>query len=262
MAIGVLVIPCLPESGDTIGERLAIDVRTHDRKTMNATARLASRRLSTIAASGLTLAALILTPLQASLASASAVDSHSVSSEIPRGFGLDEGLEDYGSDGGRIGPSKRIRGLELDPCNAISWKPRGWSQRMVVRNNGPETQQIRELLTFTKPERAARAVAAIRTDLEDCPGDTVDPVGYASRVKVYDVTTGYDDVLWSVTARRAIATGRLGGYFAQVVRVGKAVVLNYDYGEFGGPSRAAAEALNSNSQEFAPMMCRWTQAGC
>ena len=133
---------------------------------------------------------------------------------------------------------------------------------MVVRNNGPETQQVRELLTFGTAERAARALAAIRSDLEDCPRDTVDPVGYPSRVKVYDVTTGYDDVIWSVTARRALATGRLGGYFAQVVRVGRAVVLNYDYGEFGGPSREAAEALNNNSHEFAPIMCRWTAAGC
>lgn len=229
---------------------------------MNATPSPSSRRLTAVAAASLMSAALTLTSLQASLASAATVDSASVGARIPRGFDLDEGLEDYGSDGSREGPSKRIRGLELDPCNTISWKPRGWSHRMVVRNNGPETQQIRELLTFTTAERAARAVAAIRTDLENCPRDTVDPVGYPSRVKVYDVSTGYDDVLWSVTARRAIVTGRLGGYFAQVLRVGTAVVLNYAHGEYGGPSRGAAEALSSNSREFAPLMCRWTQAGC
>ena len=213
-----------------------------------------------IAAAFLTAAALSATPLQPSPAAASSADD--VSPRIPRSFALDAGLVDYGSDGSRKGPSKRIRGLELDPCGPTSWKPRKWRQRMAVRNNGPETQQVRELLTFGTATRAATVVAAIRADLGSCPDDTVDPVGYPSRVKVYRQTTGYDDVLWSVTARRAAATGRLGGYFAQVVRVGKAVVLNYDYGEYGGPSRAAASALNTDSQELAPTLCRWTAAGC
>jgi hypothetical protein len=214
----------------------------------------------TILAGALSAAALLAVPLQPSPAAARSADD--VSPQIPRGFALDAGMTDHGADGDRHGPSKRVRGLELDPCGATVWKPGTWRQRMAVRNSGPETLQVRELLTFGTATRAARVVARIRTDLESCPRDTIDAVGHPSRVKVYPVTTGYDDVVWSVTARRAYETGRLGGYVAQVVRVGTAVVLNYDHGEYGGPSRGAAEALTTDSQELAPRLCRWTVAGC
>ncbi|MEN8672724.1 hypothetical protein [Nocardioides sp.] len=227
---------------------------------MTSTTPLIARRLSSLAAATLTTAALALAPLQAP--GAEAAGSGSVSPRIPSGFALDEGLVDYGTDGNRKGPSKRIRGLELTPCFETTWKPPKWRQRMAVRNNGPETQQVRELLTFGTAKRATKVVARIRAGLETCPDDTVDPFGNPSRVKVYDVTTGYDDVLWSVTAKHARQTGRLGGYFAQVMRVGKAVVLNYDYGEYGGTSRGAARVLNTDSQELAPSLCRWTVAGC
>ncbi len=222
------------------------------------------RTTCTIAAAFVTTAALLAAPIQSNPAAASvgSATPTTVSNKIPRGFDLDDGLVDYGSDGTRRGPSKRIRGLELSPCFALSWKPERWKQRMAVVNSGPETQQVRELLTFGSAQRAAKVVAGIRADLESCPPDTVDSVGQPSKVTVYDVTTGYDDVIWSVTAKRAAQTGRLGGSFAQVMRVGKAVVLNYDAGEYGGPSRAAARSLNRDSQELAPLMCRWTAAGC
>lgn len=227
------------------------------------------RTTRTIAAAFVTAAALSAAPLQASPATADgassadrATDAGTVSNRIPRGFDLDAGLPDYGSDGHRNGPSKRIRGLELDPCFDIAWKPERWKQRMAVRNSGPEALEVRELLTFGTAQRAAKVVAHIRDGLTGCPSETVDRFGNPTRVKVYRVTTGYDDVTWSVTGKRARQTGLLGGYFAQVMRVGKAVVLNYDYGEYGGTSRGAAKVLSTNSQEFAPLMCRWTRAGC
>lgn len=216
-------------------------------------------RRSTIAAGLLTAAALLAAPLQAGPSQAETAAADQVSPKIPRGFDLDDGLVDHGSDGSRRGPSKRLRGARLDPCGDVAWKPKRWSDRMAVRNNGPETQQIRELLTFGSAQRAARVVARVRADLTSCPDDTVDSYGQATRVKVFRLTTGYDDVLWSVTA----ADDQIGGYVAQVMRVGKAVVLNYDSGEYSRTStRPGARALNRDSQELAPLMCRWTAAGC
>lgn len=182
-----------------------------------------------------------------------------VSPEIPRDFALDHGLRDHGSDGGRRGPSKQVRGLHLDPCGDVSWKPKRRSDRMAVRNFGPESLQVRELLTFRGASRAARVVARVRDDLAGCPDGTVDSSDQATRVKVFGLTTGWDDVVWSVTA----ADEQIGGYVAQVMRVGKAVVLNYDAGEYSRTTtRPGARALNRDSQDFAPLLCRWTAAGC
>lgn len=215
------------------------------------------RTMSTIAAACVTTAALLAAPLQASPAHAQSAPEK-VSPKIPRGFDLDDGFVDYGSDGSQQGPSKRIRGLHLDPCFAVSWKPGRWKDRMVARNNGPETEQVRELLTFGKAQRAAKVVDRIRSDLANCPDGTTDDGGRPSTVKVYHVTTGYDDAIWSVTAGK----GQIGGYIAQVMRVGTAVVLNYDSGEYSGKPRGGARALNRDSQELAPLLCRWTVAGC
>lgn len=182
-----------------------------------------------------------------------------VSPRIPADFALDEGLRDHGGDGGQRGPSEAVRGLRLDPCAEVSWKPKRRSDRLAVRSFGPESLQVRELLTFGSAARAARVVEGVRADLAGCPDNAVDSSGQRTRVRVFGLTTGYDDVLWSVTA----ADDQLGGYLAQVVRVGKAVVINYDAGEYSRTTtRPGARALNRNSQDFGPSMCRWTKAGC
>lgn len=189
----------------------------------------------------------------------SGVPVAAVSPAIPRDFPLDAGLTDYSGDGGaRMGPSSNLRGLELDPCGPISWTPVRWADRLVVLNTGPETLQVRELLTFGSADRAARVVNRIRSDLRRCPGLTRDDGGRRSAVALYAVTTGYDDVTWSVTAR----DGSVGGYVAQAMRVGSAVLLNFDYGEYSGRPRFGARVLNRNSREFAPRLCRWTVTGC
>lgn len=214
----------------------------------------------TIAAAVVTATALLAAPLQVGAAqAASAAPAAKVSANIPRGFDLDAGFIDYGADGSQQGPSKRLRGLRLAPCLTVSWKPERWNDRMAVRNSGPETQQVRELLTFTTARRAARVVAHVRDDLRTCPDGGVDAGGRPTTVKHYRaIGTGYDDVLWSVTA----GEGQIGGYVAQVMRVGKAVVLNYDAGEYSGVPRRGAKYLNRGSQELAPKLCRWTVAGC
>lgn len=212
-----------------------------------------------IAAGLLAAGALHVTPVAVGPALAGSAGGDGVSSKIPSDFALDDGLRDHGSDGGQRGPSKKVRGLRLDPCGDVSWKPKRRSDRMAVRSFGPESLQVRELLTFRSADRAARVVAGVRADLAGCPDDTTDSHDRATRVKVFGLTTGYDDVLWSVTA----ADDQIGGYIAQVMRVGKAVMLNYDAGEYSRTTtRPGARALNRNSQEFAPLMCRWTAAGC
>ena len=215
-----------------------------------------SRR--TIAAALFAAGVLLVTPLAAAPVLASGAHDE-VSPTIPRGFPLDDGITDHGADGGQRGPSKQLRGLRLAPCGDVSWKPKRRSDRMAVRSFGPESLQVRELLTFRSAQRAARVVAGVRDDLATCPEDTADAYDRPSQVKVFRLTTGYDDVLWSVTA----ADEQIGGYIAQVMRVGTAVVLNYDAGEYSRTTtRPGARALNRNSQEFAPQLCRWTAAGC
>ncbi|MGA8845351.1 MAG: hypothetical protein WB471_01915 [Nocardioides sp.] len=182
-----------------------------------------------------------------------------ISPRIPADFALDEGLRDHGGDGGQRGPSEAVRGLRLDPCAGVSWKPKRRSDRLAVRSFGPESLQVRELLTFRSAARAARVVSRVRSDLAGCGEDTVDSSGRRTQVRVFGLTTGYDDVLWSVTA----ADDQIGGYLAQVMRVGKAVLLNYDAGEYSRTStHPGARSLNRNSRDFGPSMCRWTTAGC
>ncbi len=70
---------------------------------------------------------------------------------------------------------------------------------------------------------------------------------------------GYDDVIWSVTARN----GQPGGYVVQAVRVGSAILVSQDSGEYSrGTTGFGARALNRDDRAFAPRLCRWTLAGC
>lgn len=201
--------------------------------------------------------AVLVAALQAITPDRAGAAEERVSPRIPAGFPLDAGLTDWGPEGFRRGPSNQVKGLPLDPCGEASWKPQRWVARMAVRNYFAESLDVRELVTFSSASRAVRVMAGIRADLRTCPRLTGEP-GARTTVHRYGFTTGYDDVLWSLTQRN----GSIGGYVAQLTRVGSAILLNYNAGDYVGRPVGGARQMNRDSREFAPRMCRWTAAGC
>ena len=159
-----------------------------------------------------------------------------------------------GGDSELAGPGRDVEGVDFtDLCGPDAWMVQPVEDALAVRVTGPEYSLTRQLETFADADTAAGMLADLRAALADCP---------VSGSKVFtelDAQTSYDD---SVTFSMTYDEG-LGGTIFQVVRVGRAVLLVAETGEYSPETVAnGVTELTAANRQVTDLMCEFTEAGC
>lgn len=194
-----------------------------------------------------------------------------------------EGVEAEGSDDGPWKPDPSEPSWRLQPCRDQEDYPSDAAQtdRRSIIATGIEYAYAEQLALYPAGATAAQAVDEMRDALASCAaqpgkpdrfGDTYD---YFSGSRPSDVAAmpGVDEAFHAFNWYRMYneqgqETGRLGGEFMTIVRVGNAIYLHMSSGESDYSKRSQVNDLSAQHdepiREFVPTLCTFAaqDSGC
>lgn len=188
---------------------------------------------------------------------------------VPAGFPLGVGLPKPDGDVTRTTTHDAMTPFVFDPCGGTAASPaEGRSDFAEVRESiaGGETL-VRQVGVYADAATAARAFAGLRTALGRCPTHDLGN-GSVDRYAADEqgpTVTGTDESL--VVVAHGFQDGRrttLAGHYV-LARVGTAVLVVLDDGEFGGTFEATAQVDHDQrnvASEIVAAMCPFSADGC
>jgi hypothetical protein len=204
----------------------------------------------------------------ASVVPASPSPSSSSSAPAPTGaltgFPLDLGYATHNEDDGSPVRVTTKPGVEaFDTCGVATWDPhRGTTDVLGVEFRGEaEWFRGRTLALYPSAEAAALAVASARDALAGCADETVEP-GYGTTHTDLHIRLGDESVVWGDTYWQAVDGEKLhdtGLTVYHLVRVGRAVLLAYEYGEGNGTEQSRRNAIERATELERPVVTTMNQ---
>jgi hypothetical protein len=172
------------------------------------------------------------------------------------GFPLNLGYpERNGDDGSPVEITTKPATRRFSACGRVVWDPmRGTTNRIGVTYSGEaEYDRGRTLLLYRSARAAGAAVAATRSALAAC---TDEPDGHhqGTTHSLIGQTTAVQPALWTdtyytvVDGKKQYDTGLV---VYQLVHVGRAVLLVYEYGEANGSASTRRHAIDTTVLESA-----------
>jgi hypothetical protein len=140
-------------------------------------------------------------------------------------------------------------------CDRQVWDPQGGTDLMGVEFRGEaEWSRGRTLVLFPTVDDASATVDAAREAITGCPRDAGDDFGWAEHTAIDygagDQSFGWIDRWWT-TELDGFDTG-LSVY--HVVRVGRSVLVTYEYGEGNGSEGTRRSAIGRAAKEDQPVV--------
>ena len=157
----------------------------------------------------------------------------------------------------------------FDECGRQVWDPhRGTTDVIGVEFRGEaEWFRGRTLVLYPSGDAATAAVATARDVITSCPRDDGDDNGWTEHTGI-DYDAGDQSFAWIdrwwTTELDGFDTGLV---VYHVVRVGKAVLFTYEYGEGNGSAQTRLAAVARAAKEDQPLVdamgdCRWPTVDC
>jgi hypothetical protein len=170
------------------------------------------------------------------------------------GFPLALGYADTnGNDGSPVAITTKPATRRFGICGRTVWDPRhGTTDRIGVEYRGEaEWARGRTLVLYPGVAAATAAVSAARTAVAACP-DEPDGSSQGTTHTVADESAGDQAVVWTDTFY-SVVNGRpqhdTGLVVYELVRVGRAVLLGYEYDEGNGSAESRAQSVARNTRE-------------
>jgi len=176
------------------------------------------------------------------------------------GFSLALGYDaENGDDHSPVRITGRPAMQRFELCGVVAWDPRPGTSavRGVEWRGEAEWSRGRTLVLYPSEAAATAAVAASRTAVSRCPED--------SRTHtLVDVVLGEESVVWTDTYWSVIGGEKLydtGLTVYHLVRVGRAVLLAYEYGEGNGSVESRAGAVQRATDLERPVVAEMVAVG-
>jgi hypothetical protein len=170
------------------------------------------------------------------------------------GFPLDRGYADENGDVGTpVEITTRPATTKFGMCDRVVWDPwHGSTHRIGVEFRGEaEYFRGRTLVLYPDPGAATAAVTAARAAVAACP-DEPDGNGQGTTHTVTDESLGDQAVVWTDTFY-SVHDGEqqhdTGLVVYELVRVGRTVLLGYEYGEGNGSPASREQAITRTTRE-------------
>jgi hypothetical protein len=142
-------------------------------------------------------------------------------------------------------------------CGRTVWDPRSGSSDVIgVEFRGEaEWWRGRTLVLYPALEAATRAVATARDAVAACPEERIDEHGSAAHT-VIDYVVGDESFGWIDRWRNDEVGGLFGTGLTvyHVARVGRAVLLSYEYGEGNGSDESREAAIGRAAEADQPVV--------
>ncbi len=174
--------------------------------------------------------------------------------DVLAGFPLDLGYAGTnGDDGSPVEVTTEPATRAFDECGQRAWDPAAGIDVLGVEFRGEaEWSRGRTLVLFPTERAAGDAVRAVQSAVDGCPHDHTTASGWTEHTgidyQVGDQSYGWMDQFWS-TEVDGFDTG-LVVYHS--VRVGRAVLLTYEYGEGNGSEQTRLSALGEATRADQP----------
>ncbi len=182
------------------------------------------------------------------------------------GFPLDLGYDpENGDDHSPVRVDDRPATEPFSLCGVVAWDPRAGTTELlgVAWRGEAEWSRGRTLVLYQSTAAAESAVAASRDAVAGCPDEPAEP-GYGSTHTLLDVQLGDESVAWSDTYWSTVNGERghdTGLTVHHLVRVGRAVLLGYEYGEGNGSEKSRADAIERATELERPVVARMDLVG-
>jgi hypothetical protein len=180
------------------------------------------------------------------------------------GFPLDLGYADTnGNDGSLVTVTTKPATREFGICGRTVWDPRhGTIDRIGVEYRGEaEYARGRTLVLYPDTAAATAAVTAARTAVAACP-DEPDGSTQGTTHTVADESLGDQALVWTDTFY-SVENGQqqhdTGLVVYELVRVGRVVLLGYEYDEGNGSAESRAQSVARDTREARPLADRMKQ---
>lgn len=177
------------------------------------------------------------------------------------GFPLDVGYdEENGDDHSPVRVTRQPATTAFDLCSLPTWDPQaGTTDVLGVEFRGEaEWARGRTLVLYPTEGDATVAVTAVADALAGCP-DEPDGQGYGTSHTPLDTPAGDQSVVWADTYWFSGDGEKLhdtGLTVYNLVRVGRAVLLSYEYGEGNGSEETRLSALVRAAEADEPVVDR------
>ena len=149
-------------------------------------------------------------------------------------------------------------------CDRTVWAPRDGTRALIgVRATEPEWYRGRTLVRYRTERAASAAVARARAAVSACPEEReADGSGVDHTVRD-DVRLGEESVAWIDRYPQAAAGGAYdpGLTVYHVVRVGRAVLASYDYGEGNATPRSRERSVAEATAADRPVVAAMAGVG-
>ncbi len=182
------------------------------------------------------------------------------------GFPLDLGYDDEnGDDHSRVEVTDQPAQTAFDLCGRLVWDPlAGTTDLIGVEWRGEaEWSRGRTLVLYPSADDAVRAVLAAREAVAGCP-DEPSEADYGSTHTVLDVPLGDESVVWADTYWFVSDGEKLhdtGLTVHHLVRVGRAVLLAYEYGEGNGSDESRGDSIARATELERPVVRQMDRVG-
>lgn len=170
------------------------------------------------------------------------------------GFPLDRGYADENGDNGSpVEITKKPATTRFGMCHRVVWDPRHGSTDLLGVEFRGEAEYFRGRTLVLHPDAGAAtaAVTAARTAVAGCP-DEPDGKGQGTTHTVTDESVGDQSVVWTdtfYTVHDGEQQHDTGLVVYELVRVGRTVLLGYEYGEGNGSSASREQAIARATRE-------------
>lgn len=168
-------------------------------------------------------------------------------------FPLDHGYAERNGDGSPVEITARPATRRFRLCGRTAWDPPRRTPAVIgVRFQGEsEDSRGRTLALYRDGRAAIAAVKRVRAAVAACP-DEPDGHGQGTTHAVVDRAVGEQSVVWTDTfysVKAGVQHHDTGLVVYDVVRVGRAVLLAYEYGEGNGTPETRAHAVSATVRE-------------
>jgi hypothetical protein len=182
--------------------------------------------------------------------------------DFPLALGYDE---ENGDDHSPVRVTERPASTAFELCGVPAWDPGVRSSDVlgVEWRGEAEWSRGRTLVLYPSAHEAAAAVTTASDALAGCPEESGEP-GYGTAHTVLHQELGEQSVAWTDTYWFESDGDRLFGTGLTVyhlVRVGRAVLLAYEYGEGNGSEESRANSIESATELEHPVVSRMDLVG-
>jgi hypothetical protein len=182
------------------------------------------------------------------------------------GFPLALGYDDEnGDDHSPVVVTDRPATKAFEVCDGPVWDPHAGTTDVIgVEWRGEaEWSRGRTLVLYADEHSATEALSAAREALAACAMEPGQP-GYGSAHTLLDQTMGDQSVTWTDTYWYESEDERLfdtGLTVYHLVRVGRAVLMSYEYGEGNGSEESRASSIERATDLERPVVDRMRDGG-